>query len=150
MYARGFIGDQFAHAALHPELCYWLADPLSDWHVFDRRPVDGQQMRTVADSLGGYREFGGYYRYWLELDGRIPDNVRLVRFERLDTDFPIALEEVLGYRGDMTRENVGPKSGERDVFSYYQRTSLVDPLDVVESKFAWCFEQGLYKRRGRE
>ena len=140
MFKRGFRGDQFEHAALHSDLTHWLMDPISDWHVHDRREV-GDVYRTTATTDQGYREFGGYYPYWLAVDGVIPDNVQVVSFEHLDTELPMALKEFTGIVREMTHENVGPKRRTKDPYEYYSALAV----EIVEAKFAWAFEN-LYQK----
>ncbi len=133
MYAKGFRGVQFECAATYPDLESWLRQPMSDWHVYDERPQPDGLKRTVA-SANGYLEFGGYYPYWLAVNGEVPDNVRLIRQETLDADFPKALAEVVGAIHEMPRENVGPKHTDpRPYFSPFAR-------EIVEVKFEWAFE----------
>ncbi len=135
MYAKGFRGEQFDFAAMYPDLTHWLLDPNSDWHVYDARHRNGMS-RTIAPVGEGFNAFGGYYPYWLAVDGKVPDNVRLVRFERLETDFPKALGTV----GEMPRSNAGP-GFKLDVPPYYSDLAR----EIVERKFEWAF-QYLYEK----
>lgn len=135
-YARGYRMEACGHAMLHPDLTHWLCDEMADWHVYDQRPTDGR-VRSVAPDYGGYEHFGGYYPYWLFVDGSLPDNVKLVRFERLAEDFPKAL----GLEGSpMPHSNAGPEA--MDARPYYSPKAVA----IVERKFAWIFEHGLYPR----
>lgn len=142
MYARGFRGEQFMHAALYSELTHWLLDPMSDWHVYDPRRLNGTRnlQRTVAPPDAGYEHFGGYYAYWLQVDGKVPDNVTLLRFETMGRDFPRALSEYLGkpLPDTMPHENKGP--GADEVRPYYSP----EAVQIVNSKFRWAFRKGLF------
>ena len=133
MYSRGFRMPQHQHAALHADLTHWLCDEQSDWHIHEARPSGGK-IRTIAASGKGYLEFGGYYPYWLAVDGEIPDNVRLVRFETLSDDFPAALEEYAGGVFEMPHDNAGP-SFKPVAAEYYSPLAI----DIVERKFPWAF-----------
>ena len=116
-----------------PPLEEWLSHPGCDFHVWYEERVGVKVKSTAARS--GYLEFGSYYRYWLEIDGEIPDNVEIVRFERLNEDFPKAVAEFAGgVHEPGERVNVGPPK--RDTHSYY---SLV-AMELVERKFTWAFE----------
>jgi len=149
MYAKGYEMAQHRPAAIQPDLLRWLLDPMSDWHVYDPRALPDGRRRTTASVKGiagldkgaGYMEFGGYYHYWLAIDGEIPDNVALVRQETLDRDFPYALKDIAGGIHPMPRSNTGPMH-KPDVESYYS----VMAMDIVEAKFAWAFDAGLYQR----
>lgn len=148
-YARGLRHPARHHAAMHPDLSHWLLDPMSDWHVWDERPVrmNGRIVRkTVASGVeppeSGYGAFGGYYLYWLaDESGEIPDNVTLIRFERLGEDFPMALKPFTGVARPMEEVNVGPRHN-RNPVPYYSQMAV----ELVERKFAHAFAEGWYER----
>lgn len=150
-YARGFRHEAREHAALYPDLTHWLLDPMSDWHVWDARPIqlNGKLVaRTVAEPVeaptSGYEQFGGYYQYWLGIDGEIPANVEIVRFEHLGEEFPMTLKPWAGVVREMRRVNKGP-GYEPDVMLYYSDLAA----ELVERKFAWSFENVYLKRADR-
>jgi hypothetical protein len=148
-YARGFRHKAREHAAMHPDLSFWLLDPESDYHVWDKRPVmiDGNVIeRTVAEDVvppeSGYSMFGGFYRYWLgDETGEIPDNVEVVRFEHLSEEFPMALKPWAGVVRPMEKKNEGP-AHRPDPVPYYSELAI----ELVERKFAHAFDQEWYER----
>lgn len=123
-----------------PPLEEWLSRPDAFFHVWYRERVAGK-VKTTA-KRAGYSEFGGYYHYWLAVDGEIPDTVDIVRFENLNTEFPEAVAEFAGGVHDPGEpKNVGPKK-KKDIRSYYSPVAL----DIVERNFEWTFSEGLYER----
>ena len=137
-FARGGRHVHDIHAALYPDLTHWLLDPMCDFHVWYEETV-GQARKTVATERG-YNDFGGYYRYWLEVDGEIPPNVVVVRMEEIETAFPAAVADYA--RPDpapFPHMNAQPKRAETQ--AYY--TPLARRL--VEEKFTWAFA-GYYER----
>lgn len=116
-----------------PPMEEWLSRPGCDFHAWYEETVAGK-AKTIA-SRAGYIDFGSYYRYWIEVDGEIPGNVEVVRFERLNEDFPKAVAEFAGGVHDPGEPiNVGPRR--RDVRAYYS----LPAMDMVERKFRHAFE----------
>lgn len=134
-HARG--GEHFhdVRAAKYSRLHHWLLDSLAcDFHVWYDETVNGETKTT--SERASYNDFGGYYRYWLAVDGEIPPNVEVVRFERMAKRIPTLLAERLGVQRlpPMPERNAGPPRNEpREYFSELA-------MRLVEEKFPWAFE----------
>lgn len=112
----------------------WLSRPGCDFHVWYQERV-GATVKSTAHTAG-YIDFGSYYRFWLEVDGEIPDNVEVVRFEHLNEEFPKVVAEFAGgVHEPGERVNVGP-ARQRDVHAFYS----LPAMEMVERKFQWAFE----------
>lgn len=126
----------------------WVMDPMSDFHVWYQQHIgyrpgmtleeqERARLTSMLSPVGRnrYQDFGGVYRFWLEVGGEIPDNVSVICQERLDTDFPAALAPyVEGTSVPMTTQNTSPHGA--DTMAYY----TPEAARVVEDKFQWAFE----------
>ena len=139
-FARGGRHPHDYGAAIWPDITPWLMDTVAcDFHVWYEEAVPGATKTTATRN--GYRDFGGYYRYWLELpDGTMPDHLAIVRFEEMTEAFPAAVREFADPEVEFPHLNAGPKrAGTRDYF-----TPLA--MQLVERKFAWAFGEGWYEK----
>jgi hypothetical protein len=117
-----------------PPLEEWLSHPGCDFHVWYQEAI-GSKVKSTAKQAG-YLDFGSYYRFWVEVDGEIPPNVELVRYERLNEDFPRAVAEFAGGVHDPGEPtNVGP--AREPTRSYYS----LPAMELVERKFTYAFER---------
>lgn len=134
-------------AATYARLTEFLQDSMCDFHVwyeqhYGFKPGQTTQEQDIAravltlapDGQNRYENFGGMFRYWLTVDGEIPDNVHIVRQEELDTAFPEAIKPFTDKElGPMPRLNTSPHG--KNIKAYY--TPLACKL--VEDKCKWAF-----------
>lgn len=130
---------QHAIAMMHPTFTRWLRDPRSQYHVrydyHDQRPP-----RYLSEPPNSYADYGGFYRYWLAVDGEIPDNVEVVDITELDERLPELLEPYAGGRyGVPTLNEGGPEYTEREHYTE-------EAARIVESRYEFAFSEW-YERR---
>jgi len=153
-YARG---ERHVHdyiAATYPTLERFLSDPRCDFNVwydqhigFKAGDTPAEQQAAKAEAIlkssraaNRYELFGGYYRYWLEVDGTIPDNVTICYHERLAADFTAALKPYIdGTPPPMPTLNASPSR--RKTREYYTPQAAA----MVEAKFDWAFNEHYQK-----
>lgn len=133
-------------AGISPTLTDFLQDPRSDFHCwyetnFAVLPVGGATPRSLEDPLLRYEGFSGFYRFWLEVDGEIPENVELIRYEHLAESWARIAPEVTGKLDapSLPQANQGPR---RIQYALEYYTPL--GVSIVTAKFAWTFAAGLY------
>ena len=123
-------------AAKYPRLEHWLKDPGSDFHVWYDNHFGWEKKRnrysgTMMPITGKrYEDFGGFYPYWLAIDGTIPANVMLVKLEEVER-VPALLEI------DAPMPKLNPSPMRADPREYYSR----EAAEIVEGKFSWAFER---------
>lgn len=145
-YARGGRHVHDIVAAAYPTLTEWLEDPRCDFHVWYMQhhgPAGLQEENPKGEKR--YADFGGCYRFWLEVDGKIPENVTWIDINRIDAELPELLRPfVTGASLDPMdipkRLNSSPHGTKTSVY-YTPRAAK-----LVEDKFAWTFSEGLYPR----
>lgn len=129
-YARGGRRPLERVAALYPELSHWLMDPHGDWPLFyETRHKGGWASETEA---WRWIQTMGYYEWFLTVDGQVPENVALVRFEHLAEEFPAAMAPFVDGRPPLEHHN---PSRERTTHGYYTEFGI----QVVRDKFHWAF-----------
>jgi len=124
-------GNKFKWGPEHLDFLSWLVDPSTSFHVwYEQHVVDPQPTRKT------YEDYGGFYRYWLELDGEIPATLCLLRQETLADDLRAALE----IEGELPIKN--HVNYHRDVRDYYTPQAV----RVVNKRYEWCFGEGWYEQ----
>lgn len=98
------------------------------------------------DERIGTCDFWGSREYFREQDGSVPKNLRIAKFENLDTEIRDALSDagLLGRNGptmEVPRINATDRSG----VSWDPRS-----LEIVTRSYAWMFDAGYYSRRSSE
>ena len=121
--------DPFHFLPQHINLTACVGDPRCEFHPWYRSAWAPENGKT-------YAEYGGLFGYWVGVDGKIPDNLTVVRFEELATTFPAAVAEYLdGEPSAMCHLNASTWAGPwRDYF-----TPLAARL--VEAKCTWAFQE---------
>jgi hypothetical protein len=76
---------------------------------------------------------------WYELDGRIPTNMRIARFECLEDDLRDIVGKLSPIRRKLRRLNSSGRGPYRDYL-----TSAAE--EAIYRKFRWVFDQGFYRR----
>lgn len=143
-WARGGRHQHDITAAKHADMGSWLEDPMSDFHLWYEHKFDPGRPNLPLDAPANrYTDFGGFYFYWLAVDNQIPDNVRIVTFERLNEDMPSLLTPFLGFTPELPHMN---RTGEkRKIHEYY----TLRAAELVEAKFRWTFHHGIYEKLPR-
>jgi hypothetical protein len=127
-------------AASHPRLETWLQDPGSEFHLW-----------YEAHHSNGYREMRpdaapvtDYYLWWVSINGEVPANLILVKYEDIERGMMEALRPYLGGRDvePIPVHNTGPTR--RATRLYYSQKSA----EIVEGKFGWTFTSGFYPKWG--
>lgn len=138
-------------AAMHPSLTSWLHDARCDFHVWyesqygssDGKEAAGWQLLRNAGGVNRYPNYGGYFRYWLEVDGEIPPNVVLIRMEELSDVWLTEVGEfAVPDAPGLPAVNLGPQAilTAQDTLPWYTPHGM----DIVNDKFAWTFDNRLY------
>jgi hypothetical protein len=76
---------------------------------------------------------------WYEIDGRTPENLRLLRFEALEDELQRVLGEFYSFRVRLPRTNVSPHASYR---SYLTPAAEA----AIYRKYQWVFDKGFYPR----
>ncbi len=123
--------EPFHFLPQHINLTGCVADPRCDFHPWYPSAWSPEMGTTYAD-------FGGFYLYWFAIDGKIPENLTIVRFEELATAFPLAVAvDTANPTEPMPHLNTSPHV--RRWNDYYTPAAV----SQVRRKFAWAFT-GLY------
>ena len=132
----------------HLDLDGFVADPSCDFHLwYEQHPAfqeelsaEEQQRRQEAARMHisgeRYEDYGGYYRYWLEVDGRIPTNVRLLRAESLQRELMDAINPFACRHPLPALHRKNTSSHGAPTQDYYSDEGRA----AVERKFAYCFD----------
>jgi|GEM_PF-5577030 len=150
-YAKGQRHIHDMVAALYPDLTGWLQDPRCDFHVWYQQYVGypnliSQQALARSAAPEGenrYADFGGFYRFWLEVDGKIPEHVTTIDMHEIDERMPKLLEP-FAKPGAIEAEIEHVNVGRHDVNPMVYYTAQAAKL--VEDKFRWTFAEGVYPR----
>ena len=130
-----FWRKRFKAGSRHPNDVFANKSLFKDFVGTDRalgRWLAGGKVDMWEAAGDSPREVGGYYRWWLQVDGRIPINVRVFKLEELN---PLR-ELVALYTCQMTPQVPQKLQSEhRDPQEYYDD----DLRDVVEHAFPWAF-----------
>lgn len=135
----------------------FASDQSCDFHVwyeqhFGYTPGDDEQTQNrrqtdVPNVVGRrlYDDYGGYYPYWLMVDGEIPANVILVSNRDVDSVLPLLLWEHSDYQSiaDMPEvPRLNRSSHEHDTADYYE-PYWEAANKLIQRKFAWYFAEGV-------
>ncbi len=138
----------------HIDLDGFVADPRCDFHVWYEQhhayhagmSAEEQERRQQETQVGiarrTYHDYGGYYPYWLEVDGCIPENVVLLRQESLCAGLRRAIAPFAGGRELPELPVKNTSNHLDDVQAYYGDAGRL----AVQRKFAWTFREKLYPR----
>ncbi len=149
-YAKGHrhLSDEWAASCL--DMTAWLSGMMCDFHLwYEARMHPEDEFRQKPNPSNGYEGFGGYYHYWLEVDGAIPENVGLCRFENLAEEFTAAIAPFALSSGEFPNSNAARYDKDKWWHYYRHEKHPARAIDLVESKFAWTWEQGLYEKVNR-
>ena len=120
-------------AASHTTLTSFMLDPMSEWHRLNyERP--GQARVTKEPDGTSYATHGGFWMYWLAINGEIPDNVQILRQENLATELPAAVAEFT--TGDL------PEVPRLNATTHDEAMRYHTPLSVqlTEHRCKWAFD----------
>ena len=152
-YAKGHRHDHDIWAASCPDMTLWLQGKMCDFHLwYEYRFHPGDDFQRKAGPEGGYEDFGGYYHYWLEVDGVVPSNVGLCRFENLEAEFKAAVAPFADKElGTFPHANAARYDSRDKWWHYYRHEKQPEvAIELVEQKFAWTFDTGLYPKTNRK
>lgn len=128
-------------AATKPDMESWLRDPACDWRLwYELSKFSGgwnwgpwRQAQEMVSAVA-------YYEYSLTVDGEVPGNLVLLRFDELPASF---LGEVQGY--------AVPDSMPFPHHNFASRHLSARPFfsdlarQLIRHRFRWCFQRGLFK-----
>jgi hypothetical protein len=148
--------DAFAFEPGDFNLTGFVSDPRCDFHVwyeqhfaFEPGQSTAEQQATrqtdvpAPNGRNRYQDFGGLYRYWLTVDGKIPDNVRWVPLEALNDNVPKVLRPFAGHDlPPLPVLNASPWKGR--LANWY--TGEPYAASIVTDKFRWAFGLGCYPK----
>lgn len=80
---------------------------------------------------------------WYTLDGAVPPNLRIVRFEKLEEELRAAIDEFCSAEGRLPRRNATPHE------SYALHLSQAAE-EAIYQKYRWLFDSGFYRRESPE
>jgi hypothetical protein len=127
-------GPPFQFAPRHINLTGFVTDPRCDFHVWYQQHIEGPP-RPAPEGHNTYQDYGGMFRYWLEIDGEIPDNVHVMHCENLAEELPAAIAEFVDHElPPVPTLNTSPWSGQ--AWEWYTPTAM----RAVEEKCPWAFE----------
>lgn len=138
---RYAVGDRHPSdiaAASHPTMEAWLNDPMCDFHLWYEERFGSAEpwVRTNSGPENGYRDFGGYYLYWISVAGAVPDNVEVIRMEELGRRWPQVVAPFVGDDAPpLPHHNTGD-SKRYPTLAYYTPQAAA----MVQAKFRWAFE----------
>jgi len=133
-----------------PEQELALASPFEEFAVKNEQRGGGWATAALARFDGGAPLVGttrdrrrrpGELREFYEIDGRIPGNLRLLRFEHLAEDLAEALRELGVDTGAAPFPWVN-RSARGDYRAYYTPAAEA----AVYRRYRWVFDRGLYPR----
>ncbi len=125
-------------AAAHTTLTSFMLDPMSELHRLNiERP--GQTRGIKSPDSDTYTTYGGFWMYWLAIDGEIPANVQILRQERLSEQLPEALLPFANAIG-VKVESLNATSHD-EARKYHTLLSV----QLTEQKCKWAFDN-YYKR----
>lgn len=146
-YAEGDEHPHSVHAAMHPRIHTWLLEPECDFHIWyeHRFHPNNPLIRKPPSAVTSYADWGGYYWYWLSVDGALPDNLVILKQEDLQTTGPAALAPFMdGTPPPMPEKNVGGGMDWVQVFSAGGIDRGNISLAIITQKFRWCLENEYY------
>ena len=150
-YAEGDEHPHSVHAARHPRIHTWLLDPECDFHLwYEHCFHPGSPLtRKPPSAVTSYEGWGGYYFYWLSVDGKLPPNLTVLRQEELGHQLPLALAPYMdGPPPPLPEINVGGGMDWQKAFSAGGLELGNRSMDIIWSKFQWVFEEvKMYKRQ---
>ncbi len=149
-FAEGDWHPNSVHAGLHPKIHSWLKSPDSDFHIwYEHRFHPGSELvRKPPSAVTSYADWGGYYWYWLSVDGVIPPNVTIIKQEDLSHQLPLALAPYIdGPLPPVPTKNKGATINWRKAYTSSGPEVGARSMDIVTYKFRWCIEAGHYPRQ---
>ena len=117
---------------------------MCDFHIwYEARFNPGDPwVKKGPEAVVPYEDFGGYYRYWITDErGAVPEHLELLKQETLGADMKRVLQPFADHAlPDVPWVNKGP--------SHFPWPEYYTPqaVDLVEAKFRWTFESGLYQK----
>ena len=113
----------------------FVTDPACDFHIrYERNVV--KRHAPDGDMPDSYAAYGGFYRYWLDVDGEMPPNLVAIEQNSMSTTLPKVLTEALDLSEELPPVPILNRSVHAPAPGFYTPASAA----VVESKFAWAFE----------
>jgi hypothetical protein len=95
----------------------------------------GDFSAFAVQSSWWFKDFGEYYM----LNGRIPDNMVILRFESLAADFDAVCSKFLKQTTELSLVN----SSDRGAFEAYL---TAEAEQAIFNKYRWLFDNGFYER----
>lgn len=105
----------------------------------EQRLAMAQDFEQFAQSAPFDGRRGVRIEQWYEIDGRMPENLRLLRFERLEDELSHAFGEIYPVSTRLRRENASRHGPWR---TYITPASE----DAIYRKYQWLFDKGFYAR----
>ena len=137
-------------AATHQTLTSFLHDARCDFHLWYESQVGssddaGAMLKRRAAHVNRYPHYGGYFKYWVTINGEAPPNLRLLRMEELDDVWlqevgEYAVPDAPGLR--VVNERTKRERDMKEVFEYYGPQAVT----IVNDKFEWTFANKFYQQ----
>lgn len=133
------MGIRFTWQPEHLDVESFVRDPECDFHVwYQQHQAIGPE--PAAENENAYSAFGGFYHYWLAIDGEIPRNLALIRQENLDKMLPKFVFDHIAKPYDPRElppiSNLNSSSHRPEIRYYYSPAAIA----AVNDKFPWAFK----------
>lgn len=127
-------GRPFVFRPEHLDIHGFMLDIRADFRAWYTDRVLGRIVSSQTDIV---KEYGDYYRWWLDVDGEIPENVQMITVESLSHQLPYVLQPYADHELPpmTTRVNASPRSvATRDFY-------CPAAARLVEARFPWTFDK---------
>lgn len=151
-YALGHKHPHDVAAAKYPRIHGWLRDPMCDFHLWYEQRWHAAEQLARSSQTEGYGEMGGFYKYWLTIDGVMPPNLKILKAEDLDDTLPAELAPFMDHEPPpVPHKNAGEGMPWENCFKAGVDTApdgtivgqeyVNESLRAVHYKFRWVFDE---------
>lgn len=123
---------------------YWLEEnkrrpEVPDFKIAACRTLEEfiRHPRSNHIAMDHWKADGDLYRWWLNVDGELPDNLNIIRVSELESELPAATDPFAQREADIPHVN---RSSHGPVRDYY----TAGAIEAVNEKYPWTFESGWY------
>lgn len=108
-------------------------------HEYAEELAQAGDFEAFARNAPYHGRLPSHIEDWYELDGRMPANLRLLRFEALEADLSRALDGIYSLNAPLPRLN----ASEHEAWSTYLTPASEEAIFI---KYRWLFDRGHYPR----
>ncbi|MCD4697088.1 MAG: sulfotransferase [Bacteroidales bacterium] len=104
---------------------------------YNRKKIEVAKGTFNEFAKHNYTHFTGNLKDFFELNGKIPDNMKILRFENLEEELKNALDPFIIHQYPIPHQNKNEENG--------LNKSLSDEVLLnIRKKYSWIYEKGLY------